>query len=142
MSNFPAPREIPQGKVLLAEYGGFHASKRAIVQTVASAHSTKIRAAVSLVASSPGFEVAGSVARWTNRYFAVRWTNSDGAIMGQRYRNDGAGEAGAGSLRPADGDPRESRGSATMIHQNRERLPSRIADIASRISIDAYSYIR
>ena len=95
MSNFPAPREIPQGKILLAEYGSFPASECAIAQTIASAHSTKIRAAVSLVWSSPGFEVAGSVARWTNGYFAVRWTNADGAIMGQRYRNDGAGEASA-----------------------------------------------
>ena len=95
MGNTPAPREIPAGKVLLAEYGSFAASERAIVETIAAAHASRLRAAVSLLWSSPGFEVAGSVARWTNGYWAIRWTSADGAIMGQRYPNNAEGEAQA-----------------------------------------------
>jgi len=92
MSNYPAPRELPPGKVLIAEYGSFAASELAIVETIAEAPSSRLLAAVSLLWSSPGFEVAGSVARWTNGYWAVRWTRSDGAVMGQRYRNNEEGE--------------------------------------------------
>ena len=95
MRNAPAPREIPTGKVLLAEYGSFAASERAIIETIAAAHASRLRAAVSLLWSSPGFEVAGSVARWTNGYWAVRWTSVDGAIMGQRYPNNAEGEGRA-----------------------------------------------
>jgi hypothetical protein len=84
----PAPRTIPPGKVLLGDYGDAEVKQNHCVVTVlATAWSAHVKADVSLIESSPGFESAGSVARWTNGYCAVRWYQ-DGARHGQRYKPD------------------------------------------------------
>ena len=105
MSNFPAPREIPQGKVLLAEYGSFPASERAIVQTIASAHSTKIRAAVSLVMELAGLRSGRFCRALDQRLFRrpvdERQRRNHGPALSQRRRGR---SLGARPLRSADGE--------------------------------------
>ncbi len=96
MSNIPVRRDIPAGKILLADYGD-RDYEAATLETIAEgfAPHPAINATVRLQWSSPGFEPAGSRARWTNGYFAVRWTDRGGATQGQRYPDDPAGEADA-----------------------------------------------
>jgi hypothetical protein len=97
MPNIPAPREIPAGKVLLCEYGAEDRADMARRETIAEAfsHHVAIRALVRLEWSSPGWEIAGSVLRWTNGFWATRWTDRNGCIQGQRFKNDAEGEAQA-----------------------------------------------
>jgi hypothetical protein len=71
----------------LAEYGTFSADESAKVTQIDEAYSNKVRAMVRFVESSAGYEPAGSVARWTDGYYAVRWTDYSGAIQGRRYRD-------------------------------------------------------
>jgi hypothetical protein len=96
MAHIPARREIPAGKILLADYGDQN-YEAAIIETIAEAFAPHpaINATVRLQRSSPGFEPAGSRARWTNGYFAVRWRDRGGATQGRRYPDDPAGEAEA-----------------------------------------------
>jgi len=92
MVTTPQPRDIPAGKILLAEYGDQDfIENRAQVNTLASAWSDQVRAKVRLEHSSPGYEMAGSCARWTNGWFAVRWLDGS-ATYGQRYKDDAEGE--------------------------------------------------
>ena len=83
----PSPRTIPPGKIMLAEYGELNDTNRAIVSLLASAYSARIRGDVQLVRSSPGFETAGSCARWTNGFYAV-WFYVGGSRNGRQYRLD------------------------------------------------------
>ena len=88
--NHPAPRDIPAGKVLLCEYRDARREDMAIVETLASKHSDQpaIRGTVTLLWSSPGWECAGSMLRWTNGYYGVRFTAKDGAIHGRRFQSE------------------------------------------------------
>ena len=95
MTYYPAPREIPPGKILIAEWRDVGIHLRAIGRTIAEAPSARVRAVVRIVWSSPGYESAGSCARWTNGFWAVRWRDSSGAIQGRRYLPTEAGEAEA-----------------------------------------------
>ncbi|MCW2240746.1 hypothetical protein [Azospirillum canadense] len=90
--NHPAPRDIPAGKVLLCEYRDARREDMAIVETLASKHSDQpaIRSTVTLLWSSPGWEIAGSMLRWTNGYYGVRFTANDGAIHGRRFQSEDA----------------------------------------------------
>ena len=92
MANFPAQREIPEGKILTAEYGTFDTDERAVRECLDEAWSDIVRSTVLLVQSSPGFEPAGSVARWTNGYYAV-WWDLAGTIHGRRYHDEDAARA-------------------------------------------------
>ena len=85
--NHPAPRDIPAGKVLLSEYGDARREDMAIVETKASLYSAHpaIRSTVRLVWSSPGWEIAGSMLRWTNGFYGVLYTATDGATHGRRF---------------------------------------------------------
>lgn len=69
-----------------AEYGSplFEANK-AVVELRAEKYSSKLRTKVRLIKSSKGYEMAGSCARWTDGYYAVRWNRPDGSIHGGRY---------------------------------------------------------
>ena len=102
--NYPAPREIPRGKVLLADPlrdQAEIAANRARLHLIAEAapgallkHSIydgKVR----LVWSSPGWEIAGSMMRWTNGFWAVWWLDRSYARQGRRYLPDDAGETTA-----------------------------------------------
>lgn len=103
--NYPAPREIPPGKILIVgpmERGWEEATKEhAIVELLAEAPPNKrLRPSVydnkvTLFWSSPGFEIGGSVLRWTNGYYAVHWRDRSYAIQGRRFRPDEEGEAKA-----------------------------------------------
>ena len=92
--NIPQPRDIPAGKILLAEYGTYPDSERSQVETIAKAFAAAVRAEVALQFATPGFECAGSCARWTNGYWAVRW-HQWGAIQGRRYSPTDQGETEA-----------------------------------------------
>jgi len=101
MSNYPAPREIPAGKILITPYG-MPASEvipdLAKVEIIAQKYVAycAIRATVRLEWQSPGWENAGSACRWTNGYWACRWFDArSNATHGARYSNDDAGEAKA-----------------------------------------------
>ena len=84
----PARRDVPPGKILLAEYGSYPPEDRAQARVIAEGHSEKVRSTVKLVEVSPGWEMAGSVARWTNGYFAVWWWESSGTRHGQQYKDE------------------------------------------------------
>ncbi len=86
LSANPARRDIPPGKVLRAEYGTFPPEDRVQVEKLNSAWSPQVRAQVTLARVSPGWEMAGSAARWTNGYFGVSWNAPDGARHGRQYK--------------------------------------------------------
>lgn len=103
-NNYPAPRVIPDGKILLAEYGDKAIEgNRAIVELIDNAPPNQlfpgrhqILAGINLIWSSPGFEMAGAVMRWTNGFWSVRWFNvNSNTYHGTRYKPDDEGEAKA-----------------------------------------------
>ncbi|CAM5290653.1 hypothetical protein ATER59S_00532 [Aquamicrobium terrae] len=77
-------RAIPPGKVLLAEYGDISADEPRPVETVLDTKLGWGRTTVKLVAVTAGWAIAGSMLRWDNGCFAVRY-EIDGAIHGSRY---------------------------------------------------------
>lgn len=81
----PETREIPAGRTLLAEYGDVAESDLARVETLETreVHGREYR----LIHSSPGFECAGSVMRWTNGYWGIRF-ESGGAIQGRQFKTE------------------------------------------------------
>lgn len=106
MSNYPAPREIPAGKVILAElsipshYKDVIAN-RAHVEKIDEKppgpllrHNTYDNRVV-LAWSSPGYECAGAMMRWTNGFWAVWWMDRSYARQGRRYRLNDEGETKA-----------------------------------------------
>jgi hypothetical protein len=97
-TQYPQPRDIPPGKVLIGEAGSADVrGNLAKVETLATAKGAVpfMRSLdVMLQWSSPGYEIAGSCCRWTNGYWAVRWQR-DGATHGRRYPNGADGEAAA-----------------------------------------------
>jgi len=72
---------------------GSNLAKREVIKSHYCPH-IAIRAEVRLVWSSPGFERAGSMMRWTNGFWAVQWER-DGCTYGARYLPDGEGETKA-----------------------------------------------
>lgn len=77
-------RDIPPGKVLLAEYG--QATGERPIQTILDTRTAwDGQRAVHLVAVTAGWAIAGSMLRWDNGYYAVRW-KIDGATHGSRYK--------------------------------------------------------
>jgi hypothetical protein len=103
MSNYPAPRDVPANKVLIAEARDMNSGNRTVVETIAVAmpHADfpgrhNIPDGIKLQWSSPGFELAGAAMRWTNGYWAVRWFDRyDNVYRGQRYAPDAEGETKA-----------------------------------------------
>ncbi|HJU16778.1 MAG TPA: hypothetical protein VJ770_09945 [Stellaceae bacterium] len=101
--NHSAPREIPPGKILLAECGDpvvteSRAHREIVEQAPPRAGLPgrgSIHGNIRLVWSSPGFEIAGSVMLWTNGYWAVWYAMANGTRHGQRYRPDAEGEVKA-----------------------------------------------
>jgi hypothetical protein len=101
--NYPAPREIPPGKILIKECGDPTVSQNLAIREIIEEAPPRagmpgrgsIRGNIRLVWSSPGFEIAGSVMIWTNGYWAVRYVRTDGTRHGQSYRPDADGEAEA-----------------------------------------------
>jgi hypothetical protein len=75
--------------VKLAEYGdlkdGDHATVTVLRRAKPCAYKLPRVAEIVLESVTAGFECAGSVARWTEGYFAVRW-HDHGAGQGRRYR--------------------------------------------------------
>jgi hypothetical protein len=70
-----------------AEYGSeLFVNNKAVVELRAEKHSAMLKTKVMLIHSSKGYEMAGSCARWTNGYYAVRWNRPDGTIHGGRYK--------------------------------------------------------
>ena len=106
MPNYPAPREIPAGKILLADPGiPGHSEEiranRAILEVIDEKppgdllrHSTYDNR-VRLVWSSPGFQIAGSCFTWTNGFWAVWWHDRSYARQGRQYHPNDEGEAKA-----------------------------------------------
>lgn len=78
-------REIPAGKVLLAEYRDIGANEARPVETVLDTKAGWGRTQVRLVAVTAGWALAGSMLRWDNGYYAVLW-DVDGVRHGRRYR--------------------------------------------------------
>ena len=88
--NHPSPREIPAGKVMLSEYGPEIRSEMAVVELIDKKWSDRpgIKAFVKLEWSSPGWECAGSCARWTNGYWAVRYEDRNGCRQGRCMKSE------------------------------------------------------
>lgn len=81
----PAPREIPAGKILLAEFGDdVNDSNRAQRTVLYDRYVESKRRTYRLVSVSAGFEPAGAVAKWTNGYYAVLY-EMGGARHGQQF---------------------------------------------------------
>ena len=96
MTNYPEPRDIPAGKVLITPFGYSPPREEyAVVEPVANfmCNHVAIRARVRLEWSSPGWELAGSAMRWTNGYWAVRWEDRSGCTQGKRYLNESEARA-------------------------------------------------
>jgi len=69
----------------VAEYRDIRGEALSQRSILAQAHSSKVRGTVKLVAATAGWEPAGSMARWTDGYYAVHYM-VDGAVNGRRYR--------------------------------------------------------
>lgn len=86
-------RDVPAGKVLLAEYGQIDNTQPRPVETVLQERQRwDGRTAVRLVARTAGWSVAGAVLRWDNGCFGVFW-NVNGCRHGGAYRTLGEAEA-------------------------------------------------
>lgn len=79
-------RTIPPGKVLLAEYGDISADDPRPIETILDRKHCWGSTPVRLVAITAGWAIAGSVLRWDNGCFAVRY-EIDGAQHGSCYSN-------------------------------------------------------
>ena len=77
-------RVIPPGKVLLAEYGDISADEPRPKETVLDSKLGWGRTTVKLAAVTAGWAIAGSMLRWDNGCFAVRY-EIDGVLHGSRY---------------------------------------------------------
>lgn len=77
-------RVIPPGKVLVAEYGDVSADEPRATETVLDTKLGWGRTTVRLVAVTAGWAIAGSMLRWDNGCFAVRY-EIDNATHGSRY---------------------------------------------------------
>lgn len=78
-------KEIPAGKVLIAEYRDIGPSERRPVETVLDTKTGWGKRRVRLVAVTAGWAIAGSMLRWDNGYYAVLW-DIDGTRHGSRYK--------------------------------------------------------
>lgn len=78
-------KEIPAGKVLVAEYGQIGRDERRPEKTVLDTKTGWGRTKIELIAVTAGWAIAGSMLRWDNGYYAVRW-ESGGATHGSRYK--------------------------------------------------------
>ena len=78
-------RDIPPGKVLLAEYSEINDDDPRPIETVLDTKIGWTRIEVRLVARTAGWTIAGSAMRWDNGCYAVFY-ELDGARHGARYR--------------------------------------------------------
>lgn len=89
MQNIPNVHEhdkdIPVGKVLLAEYGQIGRDELRPVETILDTKTGWGRTPVRLVAITAGWAIAGSMLRWDNGCYAVLW-DIDGSRHGRRYK--------------------------------------------------------
>lgn len=88
MQNIPdvhtLDREIPDGKVLVAEYSHIGEDDIRPVETVLDEKLGWGRTPVKLVARTAGWAIAGSMMRWDNGRYGVYW-EMDGARHGSGY---------------------------------------------------------
>lgn len=89
MSNIPNvhefDRDIPAGKVLIAEYRQIGAAERRVRETILDVKTRYCGTQVRLVARFAGWACAGSMSRWDNGCFGVYW-EFDGARHGSGYK--------------------------------------------------------
>lgn len=79
---------------MIAEYGSYSDAERSTREVMASAPLARSpRTNVDLARVSPGYEPAGSVARWTDGGWSVRYF--DGAYHGRRFRIENEADARA-----------------------------------------------
>jgi hypothetical protein len=64
-----------------------NASHLTIIATGESA--TREGRVIRLEHATSGYELAGSCARWTDGYWAVRFNENDGTLHGRRFRDEG-----------------------------------------------------
>jgi hypothetical protein len=97
MANYPAPREIPPGGILLCEYGSpdYVPCARSIVAERSLIGKKAGLSRALLIWSSPGLEPAGSVGRWTNGYWKATLQANDGSTHGRLCPPTAEGEAEA-----------------------------------------------
>lgn len=97
---------VPAGKVMVAVPGSYDRALNAEVTVVASAvgcmHGFPT---VRLEYSTRGFEIAGSMMRWTEARWSVLWTAQDGGIHGRNFAE--SNEAGARAYFAQVTDPQE-----------------------------------
>ncbi|MCO5066904.1 MAG: hypothetical protein M9924_21285 [Rhizobiaceae bacterium] len=77
-------RDIPAGKVLIAEYAQLSDDDPRPVETVLDTKIGWHQIEVKLIARTAGWAIAGSAMRWDNGCFAVSY-EIDGAHHGSRY---------------------------------------------------------
>lgn len=84
MEAAPEPKEIPDGKILVAHPGAVDAdqySRMTVLDEVAKGRKTY----TTLYHRAPGYDAAGSMARWTNGGFGVRTDDGSGSYGGARF---------------------------------------------------------
>lgn len=79
-------KDIPTGKTLVAEPRDIGAADRRYSETVLASKIGWGRTKVELVAGLAGWACAGSMMRWDNGCYAVRWEDNRGSRHGSRYR--------------------------------------------------------
>lgn len=79
-------REIPAGKVLLAECRSLSPADRRVKREVIKSRIGWGRTKVTLEARYAGWNIAGSMMRWDNGSYAVAW-EVNGTLHSRAYRN-------------------------------------------------------
>ena len=89
------------GMVKLAEYRDIEGQSRAervVLETAPMRIGySSLTTPLELARVSPGWECAGSVARWTDGYWSVRWQDDRGSYQGRMFNLE-TGEAEARAL--------------------------------------------
>ncbi len=81
-------RDIPAGKVLVAEYGQIADTEPRARPITLKRRKAWGRTDVDLVACPAGWAIAGSMLRWDNGWYGIRY-EAGGAIHGRRFRTIG-----------------------------------------------------
>lgn len=130
---------VPPGMVRVADYGTFarelYTAVTVLEQATAALHGYPT---AHLVHSTRGYETAGSCARWTEAYWAVRW--SDGTCShGQRFAADNEAGARAYFARLTDYEAVSARRQNDLMMEETVYAPARArqaAEAAERMAAD------
>lgn len=81
-----------------AEYRDIKGQPMAARVVVDTKPASRLKATVELATVAAGWECAGSMARWTDGYWSVRWRDTGGSYQGRRFELTDIGEQEARAL--------------------------------------------